>query len=136
MARWGEVVALVATIVVGILVALIPSRLEAQVEHIAERLQQPLANFQAIYAKTLELLLWLKDEPGSVFIMTSATPVFGIELNAADRSRWANALRRRIVTQVIKLVYDYVLTQSWDVLSAFRSDPRTPCAKGKVRGAS
>jgi len=39
MARWGEVLALVATIVVGILAALIPSRLEPQVERIAERLQ-------------------------------------------------------------------------------------------------
>jgi len=184
--------------------------------------------------------------------MTSATPVFGIELNAADRSLWANALRRRIVTQgpdqpktallclspdsmeglsasplwgfcselersgllkkaevntagqlylrsiaaisefaaiaqnqgfelkcgpppplhfvlarnangeskgilyftgiespleglvvsgfltlddhwirVMNLVYDYVLTQSWDVLSAFRSDPRTPAQKAR-----
>ncbi len=97
--EWGAVIGIFATILVGILAALIPSRVEAQVEDIERRLQQPLENFRAIYAKTLELLMWVRDEPGSEFIMTSATPVFGIELNEVDRTKWQNELRKRILTE-------------------------------------
>src|SRR5712692_11155811 len=48
MDKWGAFLGIVATILVGILAASIPSRVEARVEDIAERLQQPLLNFQAI----------------------------------------------------------------------------------------
>ena len=59
----------------------IPSQVERRVDAIAGRLQQPLETFEAIYAKSLELLLWLNNEPGSMFAITSATPIFGIELS-------------------------------------------------------
>ena len=74
---------------------LIPSQVERQVDVIASRLQQPLETFQAIHAKSLELLLWINNEPGSIFAITSATPIFGIELSQTERDKWANGSRQR-----------------------------------------
>ncbi|HNL11165.1 MAG TPA: methyltransferase domain-containing protein [Turneriella sp.] len=91
--RYGAFLGIVSNILVGVLAALIPSR----VEEIAERLQSPLVDFQDIYDQAYELLTWVGDQPGSTFIMTSATPIFGIELDDGRRSKWENALKKRII---------------------------------------
>jgi len=53
----------------------------------------PLENFDAIYREAIKLLIWVGDEARSEFIMTSATPVFGIEL---DQAAWTSALSHRL----------------------------------------
>ena len=99
MDTWGGILGIVATIIVGILAAAIPSRVDAKVEDLVERMQQPLLDFPAIYARTFDLLNSIREEPGSMFIMTSATPVFGIELDKSERVKWTTALNQRIVTK-------------------------------------
>src|ERR1051325_9886220 len=93
MKDWGGVLGLAVTILLTIFAVSLPSRLEAQVKEIADQLRQPLMDFRSIYKKALELLLSLKREPGSVFIMTSATPVFGIEFGERDQKHWESELK-------------------------------------------
>jgi release factor glutamine methyltransferase len=95
---WGAVIGIALSVVIAVIAAAIPSQVEAQVIQLSERLQQPLESFSAIHAKALELLRWVDNQPGSVYGMTSATPVFGIELSDQIRGEWDNTLRRRLVT--------------------------------------
>jgi len=98
MADWGGIIGILATLIVAILVSLIPSAVETQVKYIAERLQSTLGTFDSVYSKAFELLVSIKDDPNSIFMMISATPVFGIELHDEDRDKWARTLKQRIVS--------------------------------------
>ena len=108
--EWGALIGIILTIAVAYLVSLIPSRFDYEVKRIADRLQYPLKDFDSIYAKTIELVDWLNDEPGSEFIMISATPVFGIELSSAEREVWKTKIRQRLVSSGCKTT---IICREW-----------------------
>jgi methylase of polypeptide subunit release factors len=90
---WGTIIGVLST---GLIAALIPSRVDKKIEKIVEELQDPLTDFKQIFEKALSLLEWLNNEEGSKYFITSATPIFGIELDKKDRDRWEKAIKKRI----------------------------------------
>jgi predicted RNA methylase len=98
MTKYGAAIGILYTIVLGVLVARIPNRLEEEVTNFSERIQSPLRTFEDVFHRSLGLLESIEDDNKSSFRMVAASPVFGIEMREELRDKWRRALERRIVS--------------------------------------
>lgn len=58
-----------------------------------------IPNFDSIFKRTVEIISWCASDPSGELLITSATPVFGLELEPRQRKEIQDLLRARIVTK-------------------------------------
>lgn len=58
-----------------------------------------IPNFDRIFKRTIEIIRWCASDPSGELLITSATPVFGLELERRQRKEIEDLLRARIVNE-------------------------------------
>jgi len=58
--------------------------------------EEIIPDFNKVFLRTIEIIKWCSLDPNAELMVTSATPVFGLELEKSQRSQIENLLRGRI----------------------------------------
>ena len=61
--------------------------------------EEILSDFNRIFDRTIEIIKWCAEDPNSELLITSATPIFGLELGPKQRKTLEDLLRSRIVNR-------------------------------------
>jgi methylase of polypeptide subunit release factors len=130
MTDWGSFIGIVASIIIALLIAIIPTSIDKKIDKISESLQFPLNDFSQIYYQTIELLKWVGVEEGSEFFITSATPIFGIELGLAERKEWSILLDKRIQAGSTDKIKTTMICLDWKPNNDFLNSPLYIFCKG------
>ena len=104
---WGTPLHVTYTILLAILVSVFPSRfenrmerlrkeLEEKLKYLEDRIQSPISSFMEVVDRAEFLLAQLGNRPNTEFMLVSASPILGLELDDAKREHWRSLLASRI----------------------------------------
>jgi methylase of polypeptide subunit release factors len=97
---WGAQLGVLYAVVVAVMVAALPSRFEKRVEgqlkFLEDRIRSSISSFAEVVAKAELLLTQLGNRPNTEFMVVSASPILGLELDDTQRDHWRSLLANRI----------------------------------------
>ncbi len=106
MANWGSTIGIIFTLLAVIFVAIIPSKVESQIEKIGERLNTPISTFDHLFKESISILEELGDNTNSSFMMIAAAPILGIELEPERQNKWRGHISHRITAKCLtEIIY-------------------------------
>jgi release factor glutamine methyltransferase len=94
--EWGTPLSIAYTVVLATLISLIPSRFEKDLKFLEDRIQSPISSFTQVVNRAEVLLKDLGNKPNTEFMLVSASPALGLELDDAKRREWQDLLASRI----------------------------------------
>lgn len=105
MIDWGSLIGVVSSLLITYLIAITPKRVDNKINKISDAIQSPLNDFKEIFNETCHILEWINGDKDSSIFITSATPIFGIELGEDYHKRWLNLLNTRLDSKLKTTLY-------------------------------